>query len=116
MFRLLSEQVARSESKPIDPGTKEKAGPSRRRSGLESFGFPFPGNLAFYLLLPTLAGAGACLEAQAPRVRVAAARATTATILVMVVMVIFRLLSLLVAYLRNRVTAIRPMTKKNQTW
>ena len=45
-----------------------------------------------YLLLPTVAGAGACLWAQAPRVRVAAARATTAAILVMV-MVMFRLLS-----------------------
>ena len=37
-----------------------------------------------YLLFTLVAGAGACLLAQAPRVRVAAARATTAAILVMV--------------------------------
>jgi hypothetical protein len=36
------------------------------------------------LLFTLVAGAGACLLAQAPRVRVAAARATTAAILVMV--------------------------------
>ena len=40
--------------------------------------------LLHYLLLPTVAGAGACLLAQAPRDRVAAASATTAAILVMV--------------------------------
>jgi hypothetical protein len=37
-----------------------------------------------YLLLTLVAGAGACFEAQAPRVSVAAARATTAAIFVMV--------------------------------
>ena len=67
-------------------GTKKKAGPNERTGflkKLESSCYPNDPPLD-YLLLPTVAGAGACLLAQAPRVRVAAARATTAAILVMV--------------------------------
>jgi hypothetical protein len=69
---------------------KKKAGPSERSGFLKKSELPvlkaIPPLFLVYLLLPTVAGAGACFWAQAPRVRVAAASATTATILVMVIL------------------------------
>lgn len=88
IFRLLSQQVALKKTlRLFRVYTNEKAGPNQRPGFLEKCELSTEADMSplpNYLLFTLVAGAGACLLAQAPRVRVAAARATTAAILVMV--------------------------------